>query len=198
MKNRASFRCGISFVLLFLFTTVLNAANTTIISHLKFKRITTLNGLPTDEVQKIYQDKEGFIWLATRYGLAKYDGYRVTVYKSNLDTPGLLTNNNIYCLADDYEGNLWIGTQEGLNRLNKKTGEMYQYSSPAIPNNTVSCLLVTKDNTVWVGSDSGLCRYVPSQDSFIVYDNMQDCGMLAQAPIKSLFEDSEGELWIGT
>lgn len=198
MKNRASFRCGISFVLLFLFTTVLNAANTTIISHLKFKRITTLNGLPTDEVQKIYQDKEGFIWLATRYGLAKYDGYRVTVYKSNLDTPGLLTNNNIYCLADDYEGNLWIGTQEGLNRLNKKTGEMYQYSSPAIPNNTVSCLLVTKDNTVWVGSDSGLCRYVPLQDSFIVYDNMQDCGMLAQAPIKSLFEDSEGELWIGT
>ena len=199
MKRIESFRFFYILIIGFVFSSItLRAGNADLISHLKFKQITTFNGLPTDEVQKIYQDKEGFIWLATRYGLAKYDGYRVTVYKSNLDTPGLLTNNNIYCLADDYDGNLWIGTQEGLNRLNKKTGEMYPYSSPVIPNNSVSCLLVTKDNTVWVGTDFGLCRYSPAQDSFIVYDDLRDNRALSQAAIKSLFEDSDGDLWIGT
>lgn len=70
----------------------LPAAGMEAILDLKFKQVTTLDGLPTDEVQKIYQDREGFIWLATRYGLCKYDGYQVTVYKSNLYAPGLLTN----------------------------------------------------------------------------------------------------------
>lgn len=202
MKNIASFRfsyiCSISFVLLFLFTAALNAANTGLIPQLEFKQVTTANGLPTDEVQKIYQDKEGLIWLATRYGLCKYDGYQVTVFKSNLYAPGLLTNNNIYCLADDYDNNLWIGTPEGLNMLNKKTGEMRQYTTPAIPNNLVSCLLVTKDNKVWVGTDAGLCLYSSEQDSLIVYDARLSDGVLKRMPIKSLIEDSDGDLWIGT
>ena len=45
-----------------------HAADGDVISRLKFKQISTLDGLPTDEVQKIYQDKEGFLWFATRYG----------------------------------------------------------------------------------------------------------------------------------
>ena len=61
-----------------------HAADGNVISRLKFKQISTLDGLPTDEVQKIYQDKEGFLWFATRYGFCKYDGYQITVYKSSL------------------------------------------------------------------------------------------------------------------
>ena len=120
------YRCCVLLVYLTLLPITSGAADADMNSRLDFKQISTLNGLPTDEVQKIYQDREGFIWLATRYGLCKYDGYQVTVYRSNLYTPGLLTNNNIFCLADDYDGNLWIVTQEGLNVLNKKTGEMRQ------------------------------------------------------------------------
>lgn len=164
--------------------------------HLKFKQISTVNGLSTDEVQKIYQDKEGFIWMATRYGLCKYDGYQITVYKSSLNAPGLLTNNNIFCLSDDYNGNLWIGTQEGLNVLDKKTGKIRQIISPSIPNNTISCLLVTKNNEVWIGTDYGLCKYLPGKDSFIREPGVNN--VLNRASIKSLFEDADGDLWIGT
>lgn len=197
MKNIASFRFFMIYMVLLL-PTVLSAANTDLISRLKFKQITTSNGLPTDEVQKIHQDREGFIWFATRYGLSKYDGYRVTVYKSNLYSPGLLTNNNIFCLADDCDSNLWIGTPEGLNMLNKKTGEMRQYTTPSIPNNLVSCLLVTKENKVWVGTDDGLCLYDADKDSLIVYDDRLSDGVLKKMPIKSLLEDADGDLWIGT
>ena len=107
-----------------LFSTLLFAFEGDIVSHLNFKKLPALNNLPTDEIQKVYQDKDGFIWLASRYGFYQYDGYEATLYKSNLYAPGLLTNNNILCLVDDYKHNLWIGTQEGLNILNKKTGEI--------------------------------------------------------------------------
>lgn len=202
MKNRVSFFCLHTCLLLFSFWTMYpalgHAADGDVISRLKFKQISTLDGLPTDEVQKIYQDKEGFLWFATRYGFCKYDGYQITVYKSSLNTPGLLTSNNIYCFADDNDGFLWIGTQGGLNTLNKKTGEIRQYTAPAIPNNAVSCLLVTRENKVWIGTDSGLCRYVAEKDSFVMYDGKSTDGIFPAASIKSLFEDSDGDLWVGT
>lgn len=193
MKNRVSFFCLHTCLLLFscwtMYPALGHAADGDVISRLKFKQISTLDGLPTDEVQKIYQDKEGFLWFATRYGFCKYDGYQITVYKSSLNTPGLLTSNNIYCFADDNDGFLWIGTQEGLNTLNKKTGEIRQYTAPAIPNNAVSCLLVTRENEVWIGTDSGLCRYVAEKDSFVMYDGKSTDGIFPAASIKSLFED---------
>mgnify|MGYP001234976627 FL=1 len=202
MKNRVSFFCLHTCLLLFscwtMYPALGHAADGDVISRLKFKQISTLDGLPTDEVQKIYQDKEGFLWFATRYGFCKYDGYQITVYKSSLNTPGLLTSNNIYCFADDNDGFLWIGTQEGLNTLNKKTGEIRQYTAPAIPNNAVSCLLVTRENEVWIGTDSGLCRYVAEKDSFVMYDGKSTDGIFPAASIKSLFEDSDGDLWVGT
>ena len=112
------------FVLLFVVVESDAAMSHTITSHFNFKQLSIFNSLLTDEVQKVYQDKDGFMWFATRYGFFKYDGYKATLYKSNLYSPGLLTNNNIYCLGDDNEFNLWIGTQEGLNVLNKKTGDL--------------------------------------------------------------------------
>ena len=181
-----------------LFSTLLFAFEGDIVSHLNFKKLPALNNLPTDEIQKVYQDKDGFIWLASRYGFYQYDGYEATLYKSNLYAPGLLTNNNILCLVDDYKHNLWIGTQEGLNILNKKTGEIRKILAPEIPNNVVSCLLVTRDHSVWLGTDSGLCKYIAEKDSFVVYHREQTDGVLDYTAIKSLFEDSEGDLWIGT
>lgn len=202
MKNRVNlFYLRICF-LLFCLEAILPigavAADSDAIYHLNFKSISTQDGLPTDEVQKIYQDKEGFLWFATRYGFCKYDGYQMTVYKSGLNTPGLLTSNNILDIADDNDGLLWIATQEGLNALDKKTGEIHHYKEPAIPNNVVSCLLVTRSNEVWIGTDSGLCRYVAEKDSFVVYDGKFTGGVFPATPVKSLFEDSEGDLWIGT
>lgn len=202
MKNIVSFcpvyRCFVLSICLLLLSSLLRASDARGDIGLKFKQISTFNGLPTDEVQKIYQDKEGFIWFATRYGLCKYDGYQATVYKSNLYVPGMLTNNNIYCLADDYDDNLWIGTQGGLNVPNKRTGEIRQYRTPSIPDNLVSCLLVTKDNTVWVGTDGGLCRYMADKDSLLVYDDRISEGVFKKTVAKSLFEDSDGDVWIGT
>ena len=130
MKNKRCVNIVNKKIILLLFllcmqpSAALRASGDDLAANLKFKRFPALNNLPSDEIQKIYQDKDGFVWLASRYGFYQYDGYETTLYKSNLYTPGLLANNNILCLVDDYDHNLWVGTQEGLNILNKKTGEI--------------------------------------------------------------------------
>ncbi|WP_321332565.1 two-component regulator propeller domain-containing protein [uncultured Bacteroides sp.] len=172
--------------------------NGDIITHLKFKQLSTINGLPTDEVQKVYQDRDGFIWIATRYGLCSYDGYQMNSYKSNLYTPELLSNNNVYCLTDDDSYNIWIGTQEGLNVLNKATGVIRKGTFPQIGNNSVSCLLTTRNNTIWVGTDIGLFKYNADKDSMQLYAKQMTENVLPAVPIKSLLEDSQGDIWIGT
>ncbi len=191
--------CMFGFLILFtaFISTSLRAAEN-LIHNLKFKQLSAPRSLPTNEVQKVYQDKDGFMWFATRSGLCRYNGYETTVYKSNLYSPGLLTSNSISCLADDNNYNLWIATGEGLNVLDKKTGDIRKYLYPSIPNNVVSAVCVMRDNTVWVGTDRGLCRYNPDNDTFVVCGKEFGQGKLQYATIKSLVEDSDGDLWIGT
>lgn len=172
--------------------------DSSVITRLKFKQLSTLNGLPTDEVQKVFQDRDGFMWFGTRYGLCLYDGYQVSLYKSNLYFPDLLTNNNIFCMADDADHRLWIGTQEGLNVLNRLDGSIRKITLPSIYANVISCLLVTKNNTVWIGTDTGLARYDAAKDSIIIYGEPETGSVLSYTSIKSLMEDSHGDIWIGT
>lgn len=190
-------RLGLLIQLLVLIPMSLSATEE-LIFNLKFKQLSAPHSLPTNEVQKVYQDKEGFIWFATRSGLCRYNGYETTLYKSNLYSPDLLTSNSITCLADDNNSCLWIGTGEGLNILDKRTGEIHKYLYPSIPNSVVSAVCVTRDNRVWIGTDSGLCYYVPEEDAFVVCNDDFGNGKLKHATIKSLVEDSDGDLWIGT
>ncbi|MDR0745163.1 MAG: response regulator [Mediterranea sp.] len=167
------------------------------IRRLTFKQINSLNGLPNDEVQKVFQDKEGFMWFATRYGLCKYDGYQVTTIKSDIYNPELLTSNNIRCLGDDAGHNLWIGTFEGINALNKATGVVRKTNSLRASSGNVSSILVTRDNTVWISYDTCLYRYAPQADSLeIVTDGGLD--KLFFGPENELYEDSDGDIWIGS
>ena len=68
---------------------------------LVFKSSSILNSLPSKDVQSVYQDRDGYIWISTRNGLFQYDGYSLTTYKSNLFRTDLLTNNNVFCVAED-------------------------------------------------------------------------------------------------
>ena len=186
------------FISFMLFNFTLLSATEEVIYNLKFKQLSAPHSLPTNEVQKVYQDRDGFIWFATRNGLCQYNGYETTLYKSNLYSPDLLTTNSITCLVDDNNNNLWIGTSEGLNVMDKRTGEIKKYKAPSISNNVVSALCVTRDNTLWVGTDNGLCRYVPEKDTFVVCGDEFGDGRLRYVTIKYLLEDSDGDLWIGT
>lgn len=163
-----------------------------------FKTLKTNDGLPTNEVQKVFQDKEGFMWFATRNGLCKYDGYQITVYNSYQGRDYALKSNNVYCLADDNLGNLWVGTYNGINRFDKITGRFETIDIRNTTNKTVHCILVTRNNEVWIGLDDGLFKYDPHEKSFTHHSLQQTGDQIISASVRSIIEDHLGEIWIGT
>lgn len=184
-------------IVLFIISTDFQVSAYDITHQLEFKQVNTLHGLPNDEVQKVFQDREGFMWFATRYGLCKYDGYQVTTIKSDIYNPDLLTSNNIRCLGDDADHNLWIGTFEGINVLNKATGVVRKTDSLKASNANVSSILVTRDNTVFISYDACLYRYNPQSDSLEVVTS-KGIDKLFLGSENELYEDSDGDIWIGS
>src|SRR5574344_2225202 len=167
------------------------------INNMHFKHLSSSDGLPCDEVQAIYQDRDGFLWIGTRLGLFRYDGYLMKAYKNSRQHPQLLTSNNITCLSDDGRGNLWIGTNHGLNRLDKHSGLIQKYMFKEYANcNVTDCILQTRAGEMWLGTDGGIYTYDRHADRF-VYQNSRYKNV-PRAAVKSLIEDDKGFLWMGT
>src|SRR5512135_413773 len=72
------------------------------------------DGLPQSSVKCIAQTHDGYLWIGTRNGLARFDGVHMTVFNA-LNTPGL--NPSIDCIYEDHSHQLWIGTRNGLARF---------------------------------------------------------------------------------
>ncbi len=174
---------------------LLSAANDK--SHLSFDVPSVLSTLPCKDVQSIYQDHDGFMWIATRNGLFQYDGYSLTTFKSNLHHPGMLTSNSIQCMAEDTHHRLWIGTNNGLNCLDRKTGIIRKYSQSELYSLGVSQILVTRKGRILIGTEQGLYEY-HEDGHFTSYDRQNTGNVMGKTTIKALIEDDKGHIWIGT
>jgi signal transduction histidine kinase/ligand-binding sensor domain-containing protein len=80
-------------------------------------------GLPQSLVRHVMQDADGFIWLGTGDGLARFDGSRFVVYKHDPHDSTTISNNSIWGISETEPGHLWIGTRNSLDRLDRRTGE---------------------------------------------------------------------------
>ena len=160
--------------------------------------LNALNGLPTNEVKRLYQDKEGYIWIATTDGLCSYDGYQLKTFKSNLYSPELLTNNNISCLTEDGNHHIYIGTFDGLNILDKKTGEFKKLYHKEFSNNVINSIVCSRTGKLFIATETGLYRYLPEKDSCFIY-NEQNTGLKSRLTgVSHLYEDLNNQIWIGT
>src|SRR5215212_141448 len=76
-------------------------------SNIHFEHLGIDQGLSQSNVICVLQDKRGFMWFGTRDGLNKYDGYKFTVYKVDEANKNSISDNTIYDIAEDPDGNLW-------------------------------------------------------------------------------------------
>lgn len=83
----------------------------------------TSEKLSSNQITQICQDKDGYIWIGTEYGLNKYDGYRFTNYLHDKNNPHSVSSNVISHLFLDADGTLWVGTQMGLDRYNPEENQ---------------------------------------------------------------------------
>ncbi|MBX7170116.1 MAG: hypothetical protein K1X72_04105 [Pyrinomonadaceae bacterium] len=118
---------------------------------------TTEQGLPQNSVNAIIQSRDGYLWLGTFGGLARFDGIKFTTYNSG-NTPGL-KNNRILSLFEARDGTIWIGTQSGeVMTFKDGIGKTYT-TADGLVNGFVWAIGEDSDGTVWVGNDFGISRF---------------------------------------
>ena len=86
---------------------------------IKFKRITIEDGLSQTTVNDIYQDNQGYMWIATADGLNRYDGKKFKVYKYKDGKNVTIPSDYICKVAEDKDENLWVATNKGLSKISK-------------------------------------------------------------------------------
>jgi signal transduction histidine kinase/DNA-binding response OmpR family regulator/ligand-binding sensor domain-containing protein len=96
---------------------------------LGYETISTAQGLSQGLINDMLQDKEGFIWIATKSGLNRYDGYTFKIFTTDPQDINSISSNTLSNLLEDRMGRLWIGTYDkGINVYDKKTGRMVRIS----------------------------------------------------------------------
>ena len=98
--------------LLLLCSLAVEAANTQI-PDMKFRRLDTRDGLSNSQINYIFQDSKGYVWICTSYGLNRYDGYRFRTFFSDARDTTTLRNNYVDYMWEDIDGNLWL--RQGMN-----------------------------------------------------------------------------------
>jgi ligand-binding sensor domain-containing protein/serine phosphatase RsbU (regulator of sigma subunit) len=149
------------------------------------------DGLPQDTVQAITQTRDGYLWLGTLEGLARFDGVRFTTFDTG-NTPEL-RHNVVLALSEDAAGDLWIGTYGGgLYRY--RDGVFTRTAmSDGLPSDHVRAVYPDRKGALWVGTTGGLARIEAGRlTTFTTKDG------LPSDRIMSITEDHEGSLWIGT
>ena len=147
------------------------------------------DGVPDNRVEAVLQTKDGYIWLATPLGLARFDGFRFTVFnKSN--TPAM-ESEACYGLVEDDAGALWVATTAGVLRRAAKGFERVE-GSAAVQDWRLFC--PAKGGGVWAASDEGRRLRRFHENRFVT--------VLLPPPIEGqirwVHELPDGSLWIGT
>lgn len=174
--------------LILLFPGIVSGKN----EELKFEVIDNASGLPENEIRRIHKDREGLMWFASYNGLLRYDGYEFKLFKNTKDNPSLLHSNFITELSDDAH-RIWIGTDNGLNYLDKATGRIFSSNHERLDKAYIYGILNDKGYTYFATSSGlfSLAEDAPTGE----YREISIPGLKSKL-YTYLYIDSKGWLWL--
>ncbi|MDR3714880.1 MAG: two-component regulator propeller domain-containing protein [Puia sp.] len=168
------------------------------VHQIKFDRLSTGSGLSHSNVLSILQDSRGFMWIGTRDGLNRYDGYKFTVYQNDAHDKNSLVNSYVSAILEDSRHNLWIGTAGGLDRFDRNKALFIHYNlsgnaGAGLTGNFVTVLLEDSRHNLWVGTDGQGIRMLDTATGKLIpwLSGSHDF-------VKTLVEDYRHRIWIGT
>ena len=130
-------------------------------SQYNFKFITESAGLPYSFVSDIFKDSEGYVWVATHYGIGRYDGYQFLNYGTQTE-PICLKNDFVHKVCEDNFRRLWIASEGGIDILSLDTYALVELSVPSdsplqkLMNENVSTVYKDKQGDVWISANKDL------------------------------------------
>ena len=151
----------------------------------------TSDGLPLNSATAIAQTADGYVWVATEEGLARFDGVRFEVF--DRDRVPQLGTNTVNALSVGRSGALWIGTAESLVRM--EGGRFTAYGrAEGLPRGAIWAIAEDQGGRVWVGTDGG--GLASLRDGRLVPFTTRD-GLAADS-VRALLSGRDGSLWVGT
>ncbi|MBX9785362.1 MAG: helix-turn-helix domain-containing protein [Chitinophagaceae bacterium] len=171
-----------------------------------YESISIAQGLSQGMVYDILQDKEGFIWVGTKDGLNRYDGYTFKVFTNDPANTRSLSSNSINKLFEDNKGRIWAGTEnEGLNIYDKKSGDFLRIKqSAANPNglsgNVIKLMEELPDGRMLIAADDGKINIVALKDNFLDKNTSPVITVIAMPNNTNVYGigiDKSKTIWIG-
>ncbi|SMF31706.1 Signal transduction histidine kinase [Alteromonadaceae bacterium Bs31] len=156
-----------------------------------------------NNVYCLAQDARGFIWVGSASGLIRFDGRESKLYTAKENQPDSISSSHATNIAFDKKNIMWVATEFGLNSYDPETDKFTHWMSSERKNslsaNFVKSVYVSKDNRVYVGTVAGLNIISPDRKTIrqFKYDPAVAHG-LSHNNIRSLEEDHQGRIWIGT
>ncbi|MFL6284293.1 MAG: two-component regulator propeller domain-containing protein [Pyrinomonadaceae bacterium] len=150
----------------------------------------TETGLPQNTVHSVAQTPDGYIWIATEEGLARFDGAGFRVFDKQ-NTPEL-RSNDVRSLLATHGGELWACTGAGAARLHEGAWSLYT-TAQGLAGDDVLYAYESRDGAIWLATSSGLSRF--REGSFSNFTSREG---LAGDSAQIVFEDMDGALWVGT
>ncbi|MEO7487286.1 MAG: two-component regulator propeller domain-containing protein, partial [Ferruginibacter sp.] len=132
--------------------------------ELRFQSLSDKDGLSDNTVNRIIQDKTGFMWFGTNNGLNRFDGYRFKKFYHDEKDPTSLPDNLIGQLVPDEKNNLWISTGQGICYFNTITQQCNNFvhnanDSASIRNDEQPFIYPDSAGNTWVTTYRGLYRF---------------------------------------
>lgn len=174
------------------------------------------NSLSYNDITALCEDKLGRLWIGTfNAGVNLYIPERKKYIRFNYDGDNLnsLSNDNINAIVEDNEGNIWIGTDNGLNQIVNAASSDSTFiikrgingidKKFLINNVKVLSLFIDSQGVLWVGTSNGLLKISrtnrePSPTIINYSSKPNSKNSLSNNNIRSIFEDTNRNLWIGT
>ena len=151
----------------------------------KVDRFTVADGLTSDSIYDLFEDREGNVWAATERGLDLFRDLPVTTISRREG----LSQNSAGSIFPGNDGSVWVGTGDGLNRV--RDGKITTYTkSDGLPSNSIATIFAERAGRLWVHSTTGLSY--SENGRFRVFDHplARSIRLIAAAA-----EDREGYVW---
>jgi len=161
----------------------------------------------SDELTCLFFDHNGMMFIGTGTGLKSYDGYKQSYIRSNIGNSDILPDNHVTCITEDKKHRLWVGTMNGLVRIDSRTGMTEKYILNNDDKKVIYALFTSSDGTVWIGTDAGLCFYDEKKNKFVLCGEqntwVKEYGKKKRKiggsyAVKSIVEDKHGNIYVGT
>ncbi len=148
---------------------------------------TQAQGLPQDTIRAITQTGDGFLWLGTDEGLARFDGYDFVIFTKD---DGSLPSNSITALWAGHGGALWIGTPNGLTRYANRRFTTFT-TRDGLPDNAITSLFEDHSGVLWIAAGIFLSRFENEKFATVSAEHLVPVDV-----VRMVYEDREQQLWV--